>query len=162
MRDERTTYISWFFSILGIVSIAVNLVLTPLVHRFLGMIAALAVQSLVLMAFSAGFMAQPVLVMAGAMKIVDRGLSYSINRASKELLYIPVDPVRTYQAKAWLDMLGYRLFKVAGLALFIVFTQFTTVPQLGWLTIVICAVWLVVIAALGREYERSVRLAINP
>lgn len=160
-RDERTVYISWFFSILGVVSIAVNVLLTPLVHRFLGMIAGLAVQPLSLIAFSAGFMGQPVLFMAGAMKIADRGLSYSINRASKELLYIPIDPVRTYQAKAWLDMLGYRLFKVAGSALIIVFTQFISVPQLGWLTIAICVVWLAMIGALAREYTRTVKVVVQ-
>jgi AAA family ATP:ADP antiporter len=92
--------------------------------------------------------------MAGAMKIADRGLSYSINRASKELLYIPVDPVRTYQAKAWIDMLGYRLFKVAGSFLIIAFTGVLDVPGLSWLTCGICVAWLVLIAALGREYAR--------
>jgi len=153
-RDARTAFISYFFSVLGVVSIAVNVVLTPLIHRLLGTLAGLFTQPLVLMAFSLGFMAQPVLWMAGAMKIADRGLSYSINRASKELLWIPVDPVRTYQAKAWIDMLGYRLFKVLGSVLIIAFTGVLSVPQLGWLTMGICVGWLVVIAALGREYAR--------
>jgi AAA family ATP:ADP antiporter len=154
-RDTRTAFLSTFFSVLGLVSIGVNIVLTPLVHRFLGMLAGLAVQPLVLTVFSLGFMAHPVLPMAGAMKIADRGLSYSINRASKELLYIPVDPVRTYQAKAWIDMLGYRLFKVAGSFLIIGFSGLLSVPQLGWLTAIIALVWLWTIAAVGREYARA-------
>jgi len=91
------------------------------------------------------------------MKISDRGLSYSINRASKEQLYIPVDPVRTYQAKAWIDMLGYRVFKVAGSALIILFTQWMPVDtgeaQLSWITLVICVVWIGVLALLAREYQ---------
>jgi AAA family ATP:ADP antiporter len=153
-RDARTTYISTFFSVLGLTSIGVNLLLTPLVHRYLGTIAGLAVQPIALMLFSFGFMAQPVLWMAGAMKIADRGLSYSINRASKELLYIPVDPVRTYQAKAWIDMLGYRLFKVAGSFLIIVFSRFLDVGQIGWLSIGVCVAWLALIALVGREYAR--------
>jgi len=153
-REARTAFISWFFSVLGLTSIGVNLALTPLVHRWLGMLAGLAVQPVTLLLFSAGFMAQPGLWMAGAMKIADRGLSYSINRASKELLYIPVDPVRTYQAKAWIDMLGYRLFKVAGSFLIIAFSGLLGVTSLGWLTVAICAAWLLVIAALGREASR--------
>jgi len=153
-REERTAFISWFFSILGIASIGVNLLLTPMVHRVLGMLAGLATQPITLMVFSLGFMAQPVLWMAGAMKIADRGLSYSINRASKELLYIPVDPVRTYQAKAWIDMLGYRLFKVLGSFLIIAFTQALGVGGLGGLTVAICVAWLLLILALGREYAR--------
>jgi AAA family ATP:ADP antiporter len=91
------------------------------------------------------------------MKISDRGLSYSINRASKEQLYIPVDPVHTYQAKAWIDMLGYRLFKVMGSALILVLAHWLPLGenarQLGWLTLLICGAWLAVLSLLAREYH---------
>ena len=155
--DERTIFIGRFFKYLGLVAIAVNLVLTPIIHRYLGVMAGMLVQPLVLAVFSLAFMAQPVLWVASAMKISDRGLSYSINRASKEQLYIPVDPVHTYQAKAWIDMLGYRLFKVAGSALILLLTQWLplgiTVGQLGWLTLAICLTWGFVIQQLAREYN---------
>ncbi len=158
--DERTAFISAFFSVLGLVSIGVNLTMTPIIHRYLGVMAGLATQPLLLAAFSFGFMAGPTLWMAGAMKIADRGLSYSINRASKEQLYIPVDPVHTYQAKAWIDMLGYRLFKVAGSALILLFTGWLPITlglgALSWLTLAICLVWLGVIALLAREYNSFV------
>lgn len=155
--DARTTYISTFFIALNLVSVAVNVVLTPLIHRFLGVMAGMMIQPLALAAFSFGFMIQPVLMVAAAMKISDRGLSYSINRASKEQLYIPVDPVRTYQAKAWIDMLGYRVFKVLGSALILLFTAWLPVSlgvaQLSWLTLVICGAWVGVLVLLAREYH---------
>ena len=94
------------------------------------------------------------------MKVSDRGLSYSINRASKELLYIPVDPVHTYQAKAWIDMLGYRLFKVLGSVLILALTQWFAfsigVTGLAWLTVGICGIWLVTIVMLTQEYRAFV------
>ena len=121
--DERTAFISAFFSVLGLVSIGVNLVFTPVIHRYLGVMAGMLTQPLLLALFSFGFMVHSTLMVASAMKIADRGLSYSINRASKELLYIPVDPVHTYQAKAWIDMLGYRLFKIVGAGLILLLTQ---------------------------------------
>jgi AAA family ATP:ADP antiporter len=155
--DERTAFISAFFSVLGLVSVGINLTLTPIIHRYLGVIAGLATQPLLLAAFSFGFMAGPTLWMVSAMKTADRGLSYSINRASKEQLYIPIDPVHTYQAKAWIDMLGYRLFKAAGAAIILLFTAWLPVTvglaSLGWLTIVICAVWMGFIGLLAREYK---------
>src|SRR6056297_655293 len=154
--DARTAFISAFFGILGLVSIAVNLVLTPLIHRYLGAIAGMALQPLMLAFFSVAFGLYTHLTMAMAMKISDRGLSYSINRASKELLYIPVDPVHTYQAKAWIDMLGYRLFKVAGSALILAATQWLPVGPgaagLGGITVAVCLLWLGVLALLAREY----------
>jgi ATP:ADP antiporter, AAA family len=155
--DERTTFISAFFGALGFVSIGVNLLFTPIIHRYLGIFAGMLAQPIVLAGFSFGFMLQPTLLMASAMKIGDRGLSYSINRASKELLYIPVDPVLTYQAKAWIDMLGYRLFKVVGSVLILLATQWLPVQLdvggIGWLTFAVCLLWIAVIARLAREYH---------
>lgn len=87
-------------------------------------------------------------------------MSYSINRASKELLYIPVDPIHTYQAKAWIGMLGYRLFKIIGSVLILLLTQWLPlsldVVQLGWITLIVCAVWARAITILSREYNSYV------
>jgi len=156
--DSRTAYISWFFSVLGLVSIGVNLVVTPLVHRFLGVIAGLLAQPVLLCLFAFAFMLQPVLLAAATMKISDRGLSYSINRASKELLYIPVDPVHTYQAKAWIDMFGYRLFKVLGSVMILLLTQWLpvrlSVAQFSWITMLDCVVWIGAVVLIAGEYRR--------
>ena len=157
--DARTQYISAFFSILGLFSIAINLLLTPVIHRFLGVMWGMVTQPLLLAVSSVVFLAHPVLPVAAAMKISDRGLSYSINRASKEQLYIPVDPVHTYQAKAWIDMLGYRLFKVLGSALILVLAYWlplgSNAVQLGWLTLLICATWSIILVLLAREYHAA-------
>lgn len=156
--DQRTAFIGKFFSVMGLVSVAINLVLTPLIHRYLGIFAGLVVQPLVLSICSFGFFLQTTLVTASIMKISDRGLSYSINRASKELLYIPVDPVQTYQAKAWIDMLGYRLFKVLGSGFILLATQWLPVRldvgELSFLTFVICTVWMMTIGLLAQQYRR--------
>lgn len=156
--DERTSYLSLFFSIMGVVSILVNLLLTPVIHRVFGVIAGLLIQPLMITLFSLSFMLVPGLLLISAAKISDRGLSYSINRASKELLYVPIDSVLIYQAKAWIDMFGYRLFKIFGSVLILLFTRWLptplTLPQLGWLVLSICTVWLVVLSLLRREYHQ--------
>jgi len=156
--EARTAFLSLFFSLLGLVSIAVNLAITPLVHRSLGAIAGLLVQPLLIALCSLGFWLQPTLLPAAAAKVSDRGLSYSINRASKELLYIPVDTVLIYQAKAWIDMFGYRLFKIFGSILILLCTGWLpfslSAPQLSWFTVGICAGWVGLILLLGRDYRR--------
>lgn len=158
--DPRTAYLSDFFAVLGLVAIAINLAITPLVHRYLGVTAGLVAQPLMVSLFSIAYMTQPTLMVAGALKIADRGLSYSINRASKELLYIPIDPVRTYQAKAWIDMFGYRLFKIIGAVLILALTQWfslgVTVVHLGYLTVAIGAGWVLVVMLLAPEYRAAV------
>lgn len=156
-REDRTAYLSAFFSVMSLVSIGINLGITPVIHRLFGTIAGLMAQPLMISASSIFFMAMPSDVSISAAKICDRGLSYSINRASKELLYVPIDPVLIYQAKAWLDMLGYRLFKVLGSFIILLLTQWLPISielvHLSWITIFFCGIWIFSIMALKTEYQ---------
>ena len=140
---------------MGFVSIGINLGLTPLIHRIFGAIGGLLAQPLMISLLSWCFLFQSSLFFGYAIKIGDRGLSYSINRASKELLYIPIDPVVIYQAKAWIDMFGYRLFKVVGSVVILLFTQWLpitlAVNQLSWCSVAICAIWMGLILILRLE-----------
>lgn len=157
-REARTAFLSLFFSVMGFISVGINLGLTPLIHRYFGTIIGLLIQPLMISLFAWAFLFQSSLFFGSAAKISDRGLSYSINRASRELLYIPIDPVIIYQAKAWIDMFGYRLFKVSGSFLILVFTQWLPVTlgiaQLSWITITISAAWIAIIMVLRHEYHR--------
>mgnify|MGYP001821277624 FL=1 len=157
-REARTAFLSLFFSVMGFISVSINLGITPLIHRFFGTIFGLLIQPLMISLFSWAFLFQSTLFFGCAAKISDRGLSYSINRASKELLYIPIDPVMIYQAKAWIDMFGYRIFKVSGSFLILLFTQWLPVSigiaQLSWITISISAGWIAIIMVLRHEYHR--------
>jgi len=159
--DARTAFLSNFFGVLGGVSIAVNLLLTPFVHKKLGIISGLLVQPIAMLVSSVFFSFKDNLYSGAGMKVSDRALSYSINKASKEMLYIPVNPVLIYQAKAWIDMFGYRLFKVLGSVVILLFTQwlpFTlSVPQFSWFTIAICILWIAVIFLLRPEYKSRVK-----
>lgn len=156
-REARTAFLSMFFSLLGMISIGINLGATPLIHRRLGVIAGLLVQPLTMILCSWGFMLHSTLHLGAITKISDRGLSYSINRASKELLYVPVDPLLIYQAKAWIDMFGYRMFKVFSSLLILLFTQWLpltiNVSQLSWFTLSICVVWISLIMILRYDYR---------
>jgi AAA family ATP:ADP antiporter len=161
-RELRTAFLSSFYSVLGVVSVGVNLVITPVVHRFLGPIFGLLIQPVLMFLTSWGFLMNPTLIFGGAARISDRALSYSINRASKELLYIPVDPVLIYQAKAWIDMFGYRTFKILGSILILLATQWLPfklgIHQLSWFTIGICTVWVGLIAGLRYQYHLVCKL----
>lgn len=155
--DPRTAFLAKFQSLLGVVAFIVNMLLTPFVLRFFGAIGGLLVQPMMIGICSWLFLQQSTLLFSGAAKISDRGLSYSINRASKELLYIPLDSVLIYQAKAWIDMFGYWLAKGAGSVVILLLTAwlpFTLgVSQLSWFILVICGFWVVLVVALRRDYE---------
>ena len=156
-RHERDIYLNGFFSMLSAVALAINLVLTPILLSRLGVIGALMVQPLALAFTSAGFLFNPILGMASTMKIADRGLSYSINRSSRELLYVPVDPVTIYRAKAWIDMFGYRSFKIVGSGIILLLTGLLmpadSVRALSLVVIVLCLWWIATVLALRVHFR---------
>jgi len=156
-RELRTEFLSTFLSILGGVALIINLLLTPLILKKFGTLAGLLFQPVVLMLSSMAFYANPALLSGGVMKICDRGLSYSLNRAAKEMLYIPLDPVVIYRAKASIDMFGYRLFKIVGAVLLLAMTQWFSVQWLpadfSQIVIPVCAIWMLVILLLRKDYR---------
>ncbi|HXG27788.1 MAG TPA: Npt1/Npt2 family nucleotide transporter [Nevskiales bacterium] len=163
-RELRTAYLSQFLSVLSGVALLVNLLVTPVIHRRLGAIAGLLVQPLLLGATALCFALQSRLAVAAAAKIADRGLSYSINRASRELLYVPVDPVTIYRAKAWIDMVGYRTFKIAGNAVILLLTQWLPwqlgVGQLSWVVLGFCGLWAWAVLSIRDDYHAINRAAL--
>ena len=156
-RETRTAFLSMIFGFMGLVSVAVNFTITPLIHRKLGVVAGMFVQPFITSVCAFSFLAQPGIFSGTAIKISDRGLFNSINRASKELLYVPINPVLIYQAKAWIDMFGFRIFKVFGSVLILIFTQWLpfaiSVRQLSWFTIGFCLIWIGLVIILRTDYQ---------
>ncbi|MEE4358851.1 MAG: Npt1/Npt2 family nucleotide transporter [Desulfococcaceae bacterium] len=160
-RELRTEFLGFFSAVINLVAIIVNIGITPVVHRGFGVIAGLLIQPLMMTLCSFGFLLHPTLFWGTAAKISDRGLFNSINRASKELLYVPIDPVLIYQAKAWIDMFGFRIFKVFGSLLILSVTNWLpfriNVRELGWFTVCICAVWIILVLILKQDYRMMIR-----
>ncbi len=155
-REARTEALSFFFSILSAFAITVNLVITPLLLRRFGLLAGLLVQPVMMFISTFGFILNPGLWSASIMKISDRGLSYSINRASKELLYIPIDSEVMYQVKGWIDMFGYRMFKIFGALIIVALAPWaeltSIVIDLNWIIMLGCVVWIGFLVVLYRDY----------
>lgn len=156
-RDARTAYLSGFLSVLNMVALGINLVVTPLLLRGLGAIGGMLAQPLALGAASVMHLLHPGLASGAAMKIADRGLSYSINRASKELLYVPVDPALMFRVKAWIDMFGYRAFKVIGAVAILTLTEWTRwlvdPSAYSYFTIPATLAWIAMVLSLARPYH---------
>lgn len=157
-RDVRTAYLSTFLSMLGLVALLINLSITPLVLRFVGAIGGMLLQPVTLFVASGYFSVNPGLNTGAIMKICDRGMSYSVNRASKEMLYVPVDPKFIYRAKAWIDMFGYRVFKIIGSLLVLSLTQWFGIVwasgTFSYLVMPVCLVWVLIVLMLKPDYQK--------
>lgn len=161
-REARTAFLSTFLSVLGSIALLINLLVTPLVLRTAGALAGMLIQPITLAVTAGVFMSNAGLLTGAAMKIGDRGLSYSINRASKEMLYVPVEPVLIYRAKAWIDMFGYRLFKITGSVLVLALTQWFGLQWMpanfSLIVLPACLLWIGVVIGLREDYGRLRRI----
>lgn len=153
-REARTAFLAGFLALLSGAGLFVNLLVTPLVLRHAGIVAGLLVQPLLLASSAVAFGLRPDLRGAGTMKVTDRALSYSINRAARELLYVGAEAGAIFRLKAWIDMVGYRVFKIVGNVAILAVTQVLpwaeSRPVLVGAVVALCAVWAAGALALGR------------
>lgn len=139
----------------GIVSILVQLIVTPYVLNRYGVKVALFVLPAVVLIGSVGFLAVPVLALAGFMSVGDNALNYSINQSAKEALYTPTSQDEKYKAKAFIDMFVQRAAKVfsVGLNLSLPALVFGSVRWLSVPVVLVIGAWLAVIRFLGQQFE---------
>ncbi|HUP91735.1 MAG TPA: Npt1/Npt2 family nucleotide transporter [Solimonas sp.] len=157
--EVRTAYLSGFLGVLSGAALGINLLITPLLHRYGGAIAGMMVQPILLGCSAFAFAMHADLRSASLMKIADRSLSYSVNRASRELFYISADARTIFKVKAWIDMVGYRAFRIVGNCLILLMTQ--VLPwQVGdramsGVVLAVCCGWTFGVLALHRATVRS-------
>ena len=158
--EERTVFISWMYTWVGFFALLVNLMITPMVHRYFGALGGLFLQPALMLGGALVFIAYPVLQTAASLRVVDRGLSYSITRASRELLYVPVAEKTLQKAKAWIDMLGYRLFKVLGAVPIMLYAgksagEPVVLVELSIMLVVLSIGWMLAIHMIREKYQQA-------
>jgi ATP:ADP antiporter, AAA family len=109
--DAQTAYSGMFYARLNVVALVFQFILAPL---FLRRLAPKVVQMGIPCVHLAGMLAivvWPGLITASIAFALFKSLDYSLFRASKEILYIPLPYEARYRAKEWIDVVGYRMSK---------------------------------------------------
>jgi len=117
--DAKGVFFGNFYMALNGVSLAVMLFVALPMHRVLGAFAGMLVLPLVNLLGVALFLVFPAAAIMIGVKLLDKSLNYSINRSSKEQLYLRTSREEKYKAKAVIDMFGYRSSKIFASALII-------------------------------------------
>ena len=86
------------------------------------------------------------------LKVADKGLNYSTQRISKEILYIPTSRDVKYKVKSVIDMFAYRFSKAITSALIIPFTYFLRGQNISYLTLGVLLILMVVVGRVSRRY----------
>jgi ATP/ADP translocase len=162
--DQRTAFYGNFFSVMGIAALIFQLVFTSRIHRLLGVVFAVRVLPVTMafgtgaLLFSAGFMPTGLIAAALLLKLSESGLRYSLDQATRELLYLPVPSQARIKAKAFIDVFLQRGAKgLAALLLVPVTIGVMTAVDAGWISLVLIVIWVAVTVWLRREYVQSFR-----
>lgn len=108
--DARTKFIGEIYATIDGASLALQLATGPLL-RLAGVRGTMLAIPVVLGATLATSLALPTALWMAATKVASKALDYSVFRAAKEILYIPLSYDDKTRGKALIDMLGYRLAK---------------------------------------------------
>jgi AAA family ATP:ADP antiporter len=110
--DARTAFLGHVYAAVDGGALVLQLG-TALVLRGLGLAGTLLAVPVVLGATLVAFAAVPRVLFVAAAKWASKALDYSLFRAAKEMLYIPLGYAAKTRGKALVDVLGYRVAKAA-------------------------------------------------
>jgi AAA family ATP:ADP antiporter len=153
-RDELTAFFGGFFALINVAAFFVQLFLAGRILSSLGVAVGLVILPLGLGLSSLAFVLFPSLLTAALVKAVDDGTSNSLNRASVEVLYLPVPLAAKNRLKAWIDMFVERVSRgVSGLLILGATSLLALgVRELSIAVLLLLVPWILLVLALRKEY----------
>ncbi len=158
-RDARTAFFGGFFSFLNALSFVMQLFVTSIVLRYLGVGTALWILPIGLLLGSAGTLVYPLLGTALFLKAFDGSANYSIQQASKEVLYLPIPSAIRYKVKPVIDMLGYRIAKSLGGVYIAIAAPLLGLSDIRLSVLVLCLLplWFFLVWRMQKGYSNMLR-----
>jgi ATP:ADP antiporter, AAA family len=170
-KDELNAFFGSFGVVVGVIALGVQVFLTRPILRRVGLGAALSIVPIALAAGSAGLLALGSLAAVVALKGSDQALRFSIDKSAAELLFLPVPRAQTFQVKSLLSAVVSPFGDALGSVVILLFAWvlgFTPkkVPahlasQLAWLTLALCAAWVMAAWSVHRQYLRNLAEALH-
>jgi ATP:ADP antiporter, AAA family len=150
--DARTKAIGQVYARIDFLQVVLQLT-AALTFRVVGIDGVLLLVPLVLGGCVAGFLLSPTYATIATVKVVSKGVDYSLFKASKEMLYIPLSPEERTRGKAIVDIVGYRVAK-GGVSLVLLALGAVAIGAPSRWTLGLVVVWLGVAFAIVRRRVR--------
>lgn len=150
--DSRTVALAHIGMLINILSFVLQMG-TALILRFVGMPLTMLGIPAVLCASVMTTFWQPQYATAALCQIVGKCTDYSLFRACKEILYIPLSYAEKTRGKALVDIFVYRVAKGSVGLFLLALTGLGTHVGVKILTLGLCGVWLVLALRIVRRYR---------
>jgi len=161
--DELAMFFGTFNMIAGLMSLLLQLLLTARVLRTVGVGPALFIVPTAMLMGSIGVLLLGTIVAAAALKASDQVLRYSIDKATVELLYLPVPASHTFRVKSFIDTVVYRVGDATGGLVVLLFAAVLgwSPIQMSFVGIVFVGAWVGVAYVARRQYVENLRESIH-
>jgi AAA family ATP:ADP antiporter len=148
--DVRTAMIGQVYAAIDLISISLQLATGPIL-RLLGVPLVLLAIPGILGAAVAGYALIPRYAAIAVAKVASKAFDYSLFRAAKEILYIPLSHPERTQGKAFVDMMSYRMAKGATSLMLLGLVALKRPDLTLWLTLACIGLWVWITMKLNRS-----------
>lgn len=161
--DELAMFFGAFNMLAGLLALILQVLFTSRILRSAGIGVTLFIVPVAMTVSSVGLLLLGSLLAVGALKASDQVLRYSIDKATVELLYLPVPANVTFRVKAFIDTVVYRLGDaLGGIAILLFAAVLGLSPvQITWVTLVALVGWLWAAFVARRQYVENLRESIH-
>ena len=159
---ELTSFLGRFYGRMSLLSLLVQALFAARLIRWLGVGGVLLVLPAVLAGGVMGMIIMPGLVAAMIMRGSDITLKYSVDKTSRELLFLPIPLALKKRTKVFIDMFVDRWARgvAGGLLLLLTLVLKWDLSRIAMVTMVLLAGWFVLAMLMRREYVNSFRTAL--
>jgi len=156
LLDDKSQFFGYLNSSIDGLSLFFNLTITTALLKYFGIFFVLFGGPLIQMLWSFAFYIFPILAVITGLKIFNKSCDYSLYRAAKEMLYLPLSYEEKNKSKAIIDVMTYRIGKsIAAMFILIFKSIFAMNPDRLTITIIITAgIWILIVYMLRGEYGK--------
>jgi AAA family ATP:ADP antiporter len=157
--EELTSFFGFWFSTLSVVSLLIQLFLSKRILKYFGIGKALVFMPVGILLGSVLLLLIPELWVVVLIKIAEGSLKQSLNKASSELVVIPVPIEVRKHAKPFIDIVVDSISTGLAGALLIFLINGMGIPSLyiSYINIGLIALWIYLITRIFRAYQESFR-----
>ena len=162
--DGITAFLAWVGVYLSLIGFVIQVAVTSRIHRLLGIGFALLILPVSLGASGLLMLTVGALWTSGLARVLDTSLRYTVDKTTREILFLPLPSDVKYRAKPFIDVTVDRLSKGAGALLILLLIKDwglgLTWQQLSYASLTIMALWVFFAMRARREYLAAFRRSL--
>jgi AAA family ATP:ADP antiporter len=163
--DSITEFLAEVTLYLSLIGFVIQVGVTSRIHRFLGLGFALMILPVSLGSTALVMLFNVALWAPALARVLDTSLRYTVDKTTREILFLPLPPAIKYRAKPFVDVTMDRFAKAMGALLILVLIKpwglnFTW-QQLSYASLTLMAVWIFMAMRARREYLAVFRRSIE-